>query len=176
MNHYNHYYKAVDENFCGRNNFQYEVGKEYTVEDVDVDGNPNPSAEEEWCNFSPYVSLCIRHFPHPRVCEIEVLSPDEMSEDCSYNLRLKKWLPFYTAHQVKILMELGVEEICGRLEEENAGVNLFLKVDVPFEYLVRRRKEIRGESLAGMVLGKEYLTDEQKKRAPAEEVVEGDRV
>lgn len=166
MDHYEkheHYYKAVDENFCGRNNFQYEVDKEYTVEGVDDNGNPNPAAEEDWCNFSPYISLCIRHFTHPRVCEIEVLSPDEMSEDCYYDLRLKEWLPFYTAHRVKILRELSQEEICDQLEEENASVYMFLNMDAPFEYLLGRKKEIRGESLAMYVLEKEYLTDDQKK-------------
>ena len=91
------YYKGLDENLCGLNGYQYEVGKEYSADTYD---------KFHWLHFAEKVSDA---FPYgSRIVEVEPLTKANRYSAADMN-----------AERVRILRELSGDEIIDRLFEEN---------------------------------------------------------
>ncbi len=158
------YYKAFSPNLCGWGGYQYEIGKECTV-----DNGKNPDDCWAWAHYSPFVEVCVHHagnlldgFPMdalPRICEVVPIGETHKFRE-RYGDRMRC---YYTAHSIRIGRELSHDEIIRHLWDEKAEPMYFLKMYAPFEDLEKMKTKFRGEAGARAIIGLSYLTYNQKK-------------
>lgn len=136
-----HYYKGLDENCCGCNDFQYEIGKEFTAETTD-----------SWhlLHFAEKVSTAIKF--GTRIVEVEPITP------------INRFEPFddMNAKSIRILRELSKEEIAEKLFEEKCPVYKMVKIEPPYEVLLRHKDAIKRCDHRTICLCFDWLTEEQK--------------
>lgn len=137
------YYKSFDENLCGMNGFQYEVGKAFMA---DTDNTWH------WLHFATKVSETLRHYGKGiRICEVEPLGRVnryyswDINTDCLY-----------------IIRELSKEEILEKLAEEKCRAYDMRNVEPPYEFLNAHRDLIKPLD-RNSILYAPQLTAEQKK-------------
>lgn len=155
------YYKAFDPNLCGWGGFQYEIGKEFTVEDP-----KNPEDTWRWTSFSHSMECCIQNSHNlnirdaiPRVCEVTPIGRTH---------RFVEWIgshyrSYYTAHRIKIGQELSREEIVLLLRAENSYPQFLLDMHPTYDELRHMKSKFRGYSGALSIVKLPYLTAEQKR-------------
>ena len=122
------FFKSMNENLCGRNNFQYHVGGVFEPTD-------NMEDDWKWLYFTENVTatLCHATCNKPRICEVKPLglTLDEKV----------KWSGFGTGknfrtNKLLIVRELPEEEILSRLIEEKSPVEFLLMYNPPYEKLL----------------------------------------
>lgn len=134
------YYKGLDENLCGLNGYQYEVGKEYSADTDD---------KFHWLHFAEKVSDA---FPYgPRIVEVEPLT------------KVKRYSAAdMSAERIRILRELSADEIIDRLFEENYPLYLMDKISPTYEQLLRHKDRIKRRDHRS-ILHWAWLTADQKR-------------
>lgn len=122
------FFKSMNENLCGRNNFQYHVGGVFEPTD-NMDDNWN------WLYFTENVTATLYHATckKPRICEVKPLGT-------TFDEKVK-WLGFgkgrnFRTNKLLIVRELPEEEILSRLIEEKSPVRFLLMYDLPYEKLL----------------------------------------
>ena len=92
------YYKSFDENLCGHNGFQFEVGKEFTTDN-----------EDTWQRFHMCRSIkdTLPYYKNPRICIVE---PIDGVTDFGEGL--------VSCSKIRIVRELTKEEILNKLKKE----------------------------------------------------------
>ena len=137
------YYKSFDENLCGMNGFQYEVGKAFMADTDDP---------FQWLHFASKVNQTLRYYCKGiRICEVEPLGKVnryaawDMNTDCLH-----------------IIRELTTDEIIIKLLDEKCGVAEIINFEPSFNLLRVFYGRLRHcDKLA--ILSADYLTPEQKK-------------
>lgn len=155
------YYKSFDPSLCGWGGFQYEIGKEFTVEDLE-----NPEDTWMWAHFSPSMECCIQNSHNlnigdgiPRVCEVTPIGRMyKFGEWIGSHKRV-----YYTTHKIKIGQELSKEEIVLLLRAENAYPQFLLDMHPSYDELRHMKSKFRGYSGALSIIKLPYLTAEQKR-------------
>lgn len=135
------YYKGLDENLCGRNGFQYEIGKEFTA-----------GTDDSWCwlHFAKKVTDAIRY--GTRIVEVEPLTPV-----CRYGSYADM-----NAEKIRVIRELSRDEIIDRLIEEKSPVYRMVYFEPTYEELLRIRDHIRRGDHMSICCEFDWLTAEQK--------------
>lgn len=134
------YYKGLDENLCGLNGFQYEVGKEYNADTPD---------KFHWLHFAEKVSYAFRH--GPRVVEAEPLTPANRYSSDDLN-----------AERIRIVRELSRDEIMDTLVAEKYPFNLIAKMKPSYEQILRHKNCIKRDHYPE-ILHWDRLTADQKR-------------
>lgn len=136
-----HYYKGLDENCCGCNDFQYEIGKVFTAETTD-----------SWhlLHFAEKVSTAIKF--GTRIVEVEPITP------------INRFEPFddMNAKSIRILRELPKEEIAEKLFEEKCPVYKMVGIKPPYEVLLCHKDSIKRCDHRFICNSFDWLTEEQK--------------
>lgn len=135
------YYKGLDKNLCARNNFQYEVGKEFTA-DTDKPWH--------WLYFAKKVTDAISY--GNRVVEVEPVTKAQ-------------WYGSYSdmnAKTIRIVRELPRAEIVAKLVEEKCPFYKMVYIEPTYEELVRYKDHIHRCDHWSICHEFEWLTDEQK--------------
>lgn len=100
------YYKSFDENLCGHNGFQFEVGKEFTTDN-----------EDTWQRFHMCKNIrnTMYYYKFPRICIVEPIEDitifDSTTLSCS---------------KIRIICELSKKEIINQLKKERVS-NKFIR-------------------------------------------------
>ena len=78
-------YKVFNRNLCGMNNFQYEVGKTYSMDE-------SPIVGKRGFHFAECITDCLEtiiHLSHSiRVCEVEALGEIDKKDKRYYKYRI----------------------------------------------------------------------------------------
>jgi len=139
------YYKGLDENFCGMNDYQYEVGKAFTA---DTDNTWH------WLYFAGRATDALRY--GPRIAEVEPLTEaNQFGSKADMNAR-----------SIRIVRELSRDEIIDTLVEEKCPFFLMGKVEPSYEQLMRHKNHIQRFDYKFIVLWEWLTADEKKKLLP----------
>ncbi len=137
------YYKGLDENLCGRNGFQYEVGRAFTA---DTDDNWH------WLYFTDKVTTAIGY--GLRIVEVKPLT------------RITK-IGYYScnARTILIVRELSREEILSRLLAEGCCIGRLIQYKPTYEELscFCRERFLSSDDCFCVCYRCDWLTAEQKK-------------
>lgn len=151
-----HYYKSFSNSLWGRENYQFEVGGEYTLDHDDT---------WKWFHYAQYASSTLIHHgenERVRICLVEALGGSEKfkAQNDGYNKGY-----YFTTNKIKILRELSYDEIISILEEEKCPFYMIVKYMEPkFEYLLANKAKIRKNvTLLHNVATRRDLTLEEKK-------------
>lgn len=156
------FYKAVDENLCGRNGFQYKVGGIYTPVKENLDD------DWLWLYFSDKISTTTQYGgAHPRIFEVNPLGKVK-----TWNIKGNVVMPrgtdigyHYCTNKLEIIRELPKEEVFEILSEENCPPWYALMLNPPFEMLKKWKNMRKGRTEFQLhVLKREDLTIEEKEQ------------
>jgi hypothetical protein len=135
------YYKGLDENMCGRNGFQYNVGGEFTA-----------NTDDNWCwlHFARKVTDAVQY--GKRVVEVEpVTTAHRYGSDSNMN-----------AKTIRIVRELSRDEILGKLVEEKCRICMMTKFEPTYDELVRIKDHIRRSDYTSIACNFKWLTADER--------------
>ena len=135
------YYKGLDENLCGKNGFQYEIGEEFTADTDD---------DLHWLHFTKSVSNAIEY--GPRVVEVKPITKIMKS------LRSKDM----NAKTIRIVRELSRQEIIENLIDERCHLYKMTRFKPDYRELRWMKYCIRPDDYQTICYGFDWLTLEEK--------------
>lgn len=137
----NLYYKGLDDNLCGRNGYQYEIGKDYTADTDD---------SWHWLHFAKKVSDAIRY--GKRIVEIEPMTT------------VQKYGSYadMNAKTIRIVRELSRTEIINKLFEEHCPVYKMVYFEPTYAELIQHKDYIKRCDHHSICYEFDWLTEEQK--------------
>ncbi len=135
------YYKGLDENLCGMNGFQYEIGKEFTADTDD---------SWHWLHFAKKLTDAIRY--GNRIVEVEPLTAVQ---------RYGSYADM-NARSIRIVRELPREEVVEKLIEEKCPIYKMVYLRPTYEELLRNREHIHRCDHRSICVEFDWLTEEQK--------------
>ena len=135
------YYKGLDDNLCGRNGFQYEIGKEFTADTDD---------SWHWLHFAKKVTDAI--FYGHRVVEVEPVTAVQRYGSYSD----------MNAKTIRIVRELTRDEIIDKLVEEKFPVYRMVYFEPTYKELLRIKDHIHRGDHMSICCEFDWLTAEQK--------------
>lgn len=135
------YYKGLDENLCGMNGFQYEIGKEFTADTDD---------SWHWLHFAKKLTDAIRY--GNRIVEVEPLTAVQ---------RYGSYADM-NARSIRIVREPPREEVVEKLIEEKCPIYKMVYLRPTYEELLRNREHIHRCDHRSICVEFDWLTEEQK--------------
>lgn len=135
------YYKGLDENLCGMNGFQYEIGKEFTADTDD---------SWHWLHFAKKLTDAIRY--GNRIVEVKPLTAVQ---------RYGSYADM-NARSIRIVRELPREEVVEKLIEEKCPIYKMVYLRPTYEELLRNRDHIHRCDHRSICVEFDWLTEEQK--------------
>lgn len=135
------YYKGLDENLCGMNGFQYEIGKKFTADTDD---------SWHWLHFAKKLTDAIRY--GNRIVEVEPLTAVQ---------RYGSYADM-NARSIRIVRELPREEVVEKLIEEKCPIYKMVYLRPTYEELLRNREHIHRCDHRSICVEFDWLTEEQK--------------
>ncbi len=135
------YYKGLDENLCGMNGFQYEIGKEFTADTDD---------SWHWLHFAKKLTDAIRY--GNRIVEVKPLTAVQ---------RYGSYADM-NARSIRIVGELPREEVVEKLIEEKCPIYKMVYLRPTYEELLRNREHIHRCDYRSICVEFDWLTEEQK--------------
>ena len=134
-------YKGLDDNLCGMNGFQYEVGKEYTADTDD---------SWHWLHFAKKVTDAIRY--GARIVEVEPVSAVQ---------RYGSYADM-NARTIRVVRELSHDEVIAKLIEEKCPIYKMVYFKPTYEELLTNREHIHSCDHRSICYEFDWLTEEQK--------------
>ena len=135
------YYKGLDETLCGRNNYQYEIGKEFTAETDD---------SWHWLHFAKKMTDAINY--GTRIVEVEPVTPVQ---------RYGSYADM-NAKTIRIVREVPREEVIEKLIQEKCPFYKMVYLEPTYEELLRHKDHIKRCDHYSILNEFDWLTDEQK--------------